>query len=339
MDSNSLIAIAQQILNFQVHGFTITSDDQRYDESVVARQSANDMGIRHTEVRLNKESFINNLRNLVAAHDGPVCTITYYTQWLLMKEIASNGYKVSVSGTGADELFTGYYDHFLAQLYELKNDRLLFDSAKSAWIEHIRPIVRNPFLQDPDYFINNPTSRDHIYLGQEIFSSYLKQTWLEEFVEEFYSKDLLRNRMANELFHENVPPILHEDDLNAMYFSIENRSPFLDRKLFEYASSIPTRLLINNGFGKSILRDAVQGIVPDCIVQQRRKVGFNASILSLLDTKCDKNLEFLLEDSPIYELVDRQKISNLLTREQFPNSESKFLFSFINAKLFLEDKK
>ena len=40
--------------------------------------------------------------------------------------------------------------------------------------------------------------------------------------------------MLNELFHEAVPVILHEDDLNAMYFSIENRSPFLDRELFEF---------------------------------------------------------------------------------------------------------
>ena len=40
--------------------------------------------------------------------------------------------------------------------------------------------------------------------------------------------------MLNELFHEAVPVILHEDDLNAMYYSIENRSPFLDRELFEF---------------------------------------------------------------------------------------------------------
>ena len=29
----------------------------------------------------------------------------------------------------------------------------------------------------------------------------------------------MRNRMLNEMFHEVVPVILHEDDLNAMHFS------------------------------------------------------------------------------------------------------------------------
>ena len=56
------------------------------------------------------------------------------------------------------------------------------------------------------------------------------------------------SRMLNEMFVEAVPVILHEDDLNAMYFSMENRSPFLDRFLFEFAYSIPTSYLIKNGF-------------------------------------------------------------------------------------------
>ena len=32
--------------------------------------------------------------------------------------------------------------------------------------------------------------------------------------------------MANEMFYESVPVILHADDMNAMFNSIENRSPF-----------------------------------------------------------------------------------------------------------------
>ena len=46
---------------------------------------------------------------------------------------------------------------------------------------------------------------------------------IDEFTENYYSNDLLRNRMANELLHEIVPVILHEDDLNSMFYSIENR--------------------------------------------------------------------------------------------------------------------
>src|ERR1700745_1655323 len=78
--------------------------------------------------------------------------------------------------------------------------------------------------------------------------------------------------------------ILHKDDLNAMYFSIENRSPFLDRRLFELAQSIPTRHLVRNGYAKAVLREARRGIVPHAVIDTRRKVGFNAPLLELLDT-------------------------------------------------------
>ena len=91
--------------------------------------------------------------------------------------------------------------------------------------------------------------------------------------------------MMNEMFHEATPVILHEDDLNAMHFSIENRSPYLDRNLFEFCYRIPTRHLIQNGYTKSILRDAVRNIVPDPVLNNYRKVGFNAPILSFLDVK------------------------------------------------------
>ena len=59
--------------------------------------------------------------------------------------------------------------------------------------------------------------------------------------------------MLNELFHEATPVILHEDDLNSMLYSVENRSPYLDTELQKFAYSIPASHLIQNGYGKYIL--------------------------------------------------------------------------------------
>jgi asparagine synthase (glutamine-hydrolysing) len=143
--------------------------------------------------------------------------------------------------------------------------------------------------------------------------------------------------MMNELFHESVPVILHEDDLNAMYYSVENRSPFLDRELFEFCNSIPTRHLINDGRAKAILREAVRGLAPDGVIDNPRKVGFNAPILDYLDVKDADVRNYLLDDSPIYDFVRKDKIAQLIEKEELPNSESKFLFYFVNCKIFLEE--
>lgn len=337
VDSNALIAISKRVLGYDVHGFTIVNEDARYDEREMVDISVKALGLRHTAVPINHEGFMDKLRLLIRQHDAPVYTITYYLQWQLMEQIAAGGYKVSISGTGADELFSGYYDHHNFYLEAMRSDPSRYQEALSNWRAYIAPIVRNPFLQDPEVFVKTPQERNHIYLNADEFSDYMKEAWSEPFAEVNYTGTMLRNRMLNEMFHEAVPPILHEDDLNAMYYSVENRSPYLDRTLFELMMRIPTRHLIRNGRAKALLRDAVRGIAPAAVIDNPRKVGFNAPIMDLLDVSDPKVRAALLDDSPIFRYVRRDRIEALIDRTSLPNSESKFLFSFLNAKIFLEE--
>ena len=336
VDSVALISLAKRVFGYDVHGFTIVNTDSRYEESDMVELAVRELGVRHTAVPVSTDGFLPGLRELVRQHDAPVYTLTYYAHWLLMRSIAEAGYRISVSGSAADELFSGYYDHHLAYIAEVARDPATHAAALSAWQQHVKPVVRNPFLRDPNLFVRDPGFRDHIYLDAEAFAGYLQFPWHGPFAETRYTSDLLRNRMLNELFHESVPVILHEDDLNAMYFSIENRSPFLDRGLFEFCSTIPTRHLVRDGRAKAVLREAMRGIAPDAIIDNRRKVGFNAPILDFLDVRDAAVRESLLDDSPIFQYLDRAKVEDLLGRGELPNSESKFLFYFLNCKLFLE---
>jgi asparagine synthase (glutamine-hydrolysing) len=338
IDSNAIAAMAKTVCGYDVHGFTVVDPDPRYNEADLATQAAASLGIRHTKMAVTPADFLDNLREQVRYHDAPVATISYYVHGRLMQRIAEDGYRVSVSGTGADELFSGYYDHHLFYLAAIRNDAGLYDGARRAWDAHVKPLVRNPFLSDPDRFVRTPSFRDHLYLDADAFSAYLCRPWREPFVEAtLTTADALRNRMLNELFAESVPVILHEDDLNAMYYSIENRSPFLDRALFEFAGAIPTRHLIQRGFAKAVLRDAVAGLVPDAVARNRRKIGFNASINSLLDLGSAGVKEQLLADSPVWSVIRKDAIAELLKSNELPNSRSKFLFNFINTKMFLEE--
>ncbi len=338
VDSNSLAAVARRVFGYDVHGFTIANTDSRYEESALVEHAVRELGIRHTVIPLRREGFLDGLRTLVRQHDAPVYTVTYYVHWLLMRSVHQHGYRISVSGTAADELFSGYYDHHAFYLRQVSGEPELFAESLENWNRHIRPIVRNPLLQDPLRFIAHPQARDHSYLDADLFAARLKNPPREAFFEEAYCDDLMRNRMFNEIFHEATPVILHEDDLNAMYYSIENRSPFLDRALFEFCATVPTRHLVQDGMAKAVLRRAMRGIVPDAVLDCRRKVGFNAPILDLLDARDPAVREELLRDSPIFEHVERAAIGEIIDREAtLPNSESKFLFSFLSCKLFLEE--
>lgn len=336
VDSNTLISIASKVLGMDVHGFTITNKDSRYEEQDLVNTMTNKIDIQHTEIFLTKENFLLNMRSMVRAHDAPVATISYYVHYFLMREIKEKGFKISMSGTGADEIFSGYYDHHLLYLASIFQEKELLEISKKNWKDIVKPHVRNNFLKDPKIFIEYPHFRDHIY-SEDDFGDYFYNPILSSFFEAEYPVSLLRKRMLNELFYETVPVILNQDDKNAMHYSIENRSPFLDRNLFEESIKIPTKFLIHNGRAKSVLREAMRGIVPDAILDNNRKVGFNAPIEDLLDMKNKINRDQILDDSLIFNYIKKKEIEKILDLEKLPNSISKFLFSFIGAKFFLEE--
>jgi asparagine synthase (glutamine-hydrolysing) len=105
----------------------------------------------------------------------------------------------------------------------------------------------------------------------------------------------------------------------------------------EFTSSIPSRLLVRNGRAKAVLREAVRGIAPDAVLDNARKVGFNAPIEDLIDLESAEVRAEILADSPIYDIVRRDAISDMLENRDLRNSESKFLFSFLGSKIFLEE--
>jgi asparagine synthase (glutamine-hydrolysing) len=336
IDSASIVSIATKEFNYKVTTFSLIDTDERYNEEDNIMATIRDTGCDHHLINIPKDDVLNRLKNLIIYHDAPIITITYYFHSLLSQAISKENYRVVFSGTAADELFTGYYDQFLLHLYELRNDPC-FEKAKLEWEEHIGSFIRNPHFKDPYLFINNPDFREHIYDNSQEFIEYMKYGAPPPFHEKQYCDGLMSNRMLNDIFCETTPTILHEDDLNSSFYSIENRSPFLDSKLFEFAHSIPRKHLIKDGYGKYVLRESMKGILNDKVRLDRRKKGFNASINSMIDLKSPEIRSYLLDErSDVFELIDRNYITQLFDLNEIPNHYSKFIFNFINAKIFLE---
>jgi len=336
VDSASLVSIAVKKFKADIHTFSIIDDDERYDERKNIQATIDDVGCKHTLIHISTENSLERLKKLVKYHDAPVATITYLVHSFLTQEASKNGYKVIFAGHAGDEMLTGYYDDFILHLYEMKN-RPGYAECRAGWEKHILPNVRNPYLRDPDLYVKDPLFRGHIYLDAQQFSGFLKTPFHEDFYETQYSDSLLHNRMLNELFHEGVRLILHEDDLNSMMYSMENRCPFLDSNLFSFAHSIPVEHLIKDGYAKWVLRESVKGILNDQVRLDRQKKGFNAGVQSLFDFTDPELREYLLDPkAAIFNIVDRTKIDGLLQAGKFTDSYNKFVFNFINARIFLE---
>jgi asparagine synthase (glutamine-hydrolysing) len=336
VDSSALVALAAKGLGREVHAFSILESDPRYDERRNISASVAEFGCHHHAFTPTQDGFLDRLARQTAYHDMPVATISYYLHNFLSEAIAGEGFKVAVSGTAADELFTGYYDHYLFWLAG-HHGRDGFERLVTEWRDSYGRFVRNPMLRDPLRFVTHPHARDHITLGTSAFCGLMCRAVDDTFDEANYADDLLRSRMMNELFHEVVPVLLAEDDLNSMQWSVENRSPYLDRDLVEFAYSIPDEHLIRDGYVKWPLRAALAGLLPDQLRLDKQKRGFNGSITSLLDLEDAATRDCLLALGPIFDIVDRDKFIRFASdADASDNSVSKFLFSFASTRFFLD---
>lgn len=335
VDSTILSGMAVQDFNENIGTFSIIDDDERYNEKENIDAQVSFLGCTNYKIHTSQDNFWDRMSKLIAYHDKPISTLSYYLHSFMSEQISNLGCRVAISGNGADELFAGYYDHYSFWLAEMSS-RSNHSKLIADWTNSYGKYVQNPILQNPDIFLHNPAERDHIYLNAEEFSSWLIEPFCEPFTESRYSDNILRNRMLNELKHETIPVILHEDDRNSMFYSVENRSPYLDRNLAEFLFTVPSRHLIKDGFAKYLLRSAGTGYVSETVLWDKRKKGFNAPIDSLINRKDPQTKDRLLSQSPIFDIVKKEKIERFLHQDMKDNSLSKNLFSFVSVKLFLE---
>jgi asparagine synthase (glutamine-hydrolysing) len=340
VDSNTIVSIAKKKFNLDVNTFSIIDNKGDYDESKNINKTVKNLKTKHTNLYVNVKNSFEDLKKLIKQHDGPILTINYFYHNYLMKKISSMGFKVVFSGTGADEIYTGYYDHSLQYLYEMQNNNK-FSKYLNFWTKGINKFIQNERFKDPYLYIKNPSFRDHIFEHSDFFLQGIKknkQKHIKKFVEEKFCFSLLRNRMLNELFFEGTRAIVQADDANSMLNLLENRSPFLDKELVEFMYTVPTKLLINNGFTKYILRESMRGIVSSDILNEKKKIGFNVNAKSIFNFK-SKYLKskILNKKNKIFSYVNRDFALKIFNDDKQIKKYNKFVFCFINTSIFLEE--
>ena len=87
VDSSSLASIAVKEFNCKIKTFSIIDSDNRYNEIKNIKNTIQDLGCESEIIELSKNNFLENLKDLIQYHDGPVSTITQYIHSLLTNSI------------------------------------------------------------------------------------------------------------------------------------------------------------------------------------------------------------------------------------------------------------
>jgi asparagine synthase (glutamine-hydrolysing) len=205
---------------------------------------------------------------------------------------------VSQVGEGADELFHGYpswrFMHRLQRFNDLLPGRLARSSAAAALslvpglpeqrIEYLRRGARGEpvFLSGAAVFTDRQKKSilAHDILGQlRGIESYDPIRPVRERFEQAAWEPSIENWMSYADLNLRLPELLlMRVDKMAMATGLECRVPFLDHEFVTLAMSIPSGVKKRGGVNKAILKRAVRGIVPDEVID-RKKRGFSMPML------------------------------------------------------------
>lgn len=198
-----------------------------------------------------REEFFSKIGKVLWHLDFPVGSFGFFGMWKLA-EMASKDVRVIMSGEGADELFGGYVRYLpVAREYELRKH---FPSYDWMFSKHFGA---------PDYAtaFARVTCRNDAYFEL-----------VRERVKPFFSMfDDPINAMGFADFKLIFPSLLQMGDRMAGAFGLENRCPFLDRRIIEFAFSLPPAFKIHNLDQKVILRHmAAKHGLTDALKMEKR---------------------------------------------------------------------
>lgn len=339
LDSTSITALAVKG-NKNFHSFTGVTGEGYFDESKYVDVFVKEIGIKHNYVHPNPAELFDVLKEMLSYHDEPICTVTWYNIYLIIKEIANYGIPVILTGHGGDELLGGYWDHYH---YNFSDIRALGgdDSYElSEWMKnHNRP--KSEYVREREYIKCLHKNKDIELKKYSQYLDCLSQNLLaydrKNLPEASFCGDLSR-RLYLELFYETVPASLRAEDRCMMAFSIENRVPFLDYRLAELCFSIGNSYKIRNGLGKWLLREAMKGILPEEIRVRKDKTGFNAPFDEWIRNENREQIEELISRNSYVnnEIYNQEKVSKLFTEHLSGKNHSMFFWQYINLNLWYE---
>ena len=327
MDSGSIVAIASRHLprlttftcGFDMN--TATGVEANYDERRAAELMASYYKTEHYEQVINSGDLGWSLPKLVWHLEDLRVGMSYSNYYI--SRLASKFVKVCLTGAGGDELFGGYPWRYY-RVFQSLNQEDFLESYYQFWQRLI------PDSEKTSLFTDNVLNNINIEEPRQIF----------ERVFRFNDKlkyDTAEEHIQNSLYFE-IKTFLHAlfivGDKLAMANGLEERVPFMDNDLVDFAQKIPIRHKLENleemkrineniprkkrtywesNDGKNILRQAMADFIPE-EVRNRKKQGFSSPDESWYRGENAKYVsDFLLDKNlRMYEFLNRSYVSSVI---------------------------
>ena len=304
VDSSTVAALAVRASSEAVKTFSISFAESSFDESAYARGVAKFLGTDHHEERLSANLAANLVSEIGSWMDEPFSDPSLVPTYLLSR-FTRKHVTVALGGDGGDELFAGY--QMYAGLRWAEFYKRIPTALRARVVE---PLVRLMPVKTKNLSLDykalkfvtgakyDAVARHHVWFGSftpdeqsellsaEVLAASNGEIYEQarQIAEECDSSDPVTQMQSIDTRLYLAEDILTKVDRASMAVSLEVRAPFLDPRVAEFASSLPSNYKLRGHKTKYILKKAVKELLPP-FVTRRGKKGFGVPVAEWLKFK------------------------------------------------------
>ncbi len=295
LDSSGIVALIRGFTDTPVRTFSVAFDDGEFDESEYQQAMVRHLGTEHTTLTCTRRDIGEAFPRLIRHTETPVLRTAPVPLMLLAGSVRRHGYKVVLTGEGADEVFGGYdlfkeakirrfwarqpdsklRPRLLEKLYGyLQNSPVSTPAfAQSFFGQGMEHLHRPIFAHVPRW---TTSQRALAFLSPELRASAAGWDPLDAY-ERTLPPDMARwNDLAKDQYVEAKSLLAgyllsSQGDRVAMANSIEGRFPYLDHRVIEFANRLPPSFKIRGMTEKYLLRRALADLLPADIAQRTKQ--------------------------------------------------------------------
>ncbi len=299
LDSTLITALTKGLVGDKLRTFSVSFEDAEFDESTYQKEASAFIRTQHSDVNCSGEDIASVFPDVIWHTEQPILRTAPAPLYLLARLVKDSGFKVVLTGEGADEIMGGY-DIFK----EAKIRRFWAQNPGSSWrpllLKRLYPYMEaiqrqsSPYLKSffhvttedlaNPFFSHLPrwelTAKLKMFLSDDVraeIETGSTMTDLEQTLpQSFKSWNSFNQAEYLEAMHLLPGYILSsQGDRMAMAHGVEGRYPFLDHRVVEFGAKLPPRLKMKVLDQKHLLKRAASGLVPRSI-QARHKQPYRA---------------------------------------------------------------
>ncbi len=227
IDSSAVLAMMARLNERSLTAFTIGFDAPgAADERAQARALAQSLRARHIELNFGEADFWHLLPQVARAMDDPAADYAALPTYKLGEAARANGIKVILSGEGGDEMFAGYARHRRVVL--------------PWWLGGRQPKRHGAFERIG--LLRSDSTSWRVGIERAARDTATPERTALQSVQAADCAEWLPNSLLSKL------------DRCLMAHGVEGRTPFLDKRVAEFAFGLPDDLKVRRGLGKYLVR-------------------------------------------------------------------------------------